>query len=259
MDPSDVVKFESAGATLQGRLFLPSSGGLPDSATIMLLTGDSPNGIKSKTWPPMIEALLVRGFSVFAFDFQGQGFSGGNRSALCLSLGCQNFVDAHKALSKLVNLQHGRLGLLGSSFGGAVVLAAHKAIPPFAAVALKSPGSFLAQSYETEHGLPEGMEEWRKTGVSRVTGLAYTAYQDSIQHNIYASCLSLNVPVLIVHGDADTIVPIEQSRRLRHLLNNTATLVELAGVNHHYREDGAQERLQQEVGAFFSTTLGAKS
>ena len=250
----DIIHFDSLGVRLEGRFF--AAGREPDPcAVVLILTGDSQNGTKSSTWPPMIAALRARGLSVFAFDFCGQGHSEGERSALSIGVGCQNFADAHAALGRHVDLPHHRVGLFGSSFGGAVLLASHTNIAPFHAMALKSPASFLAESYETEHGFPDGMDAWRSCGISSVTGLHYQSYLEALRYNIYPAAMEIGVPVLVVHGSADTIVPINQSRRLCHLLGERSKLVELPGVNHDYKQAGALDTLQKVVCDFFAATL----
>jgi len=252
---TETIQFKSRRTQLQGTLYLRDQAEAGRPAIVIILTGDSPSGTKSKTWPPMIDALLRSQLSVFAFDFEGQGSSAGDRSRLCLSLGCQNFLDAYEALNRRLKLRRWAVGLLGSSFGGAVLLTSQSQLPTYISIALKSPASFLAESYETEHGFPEGMDNWRRTGVSPATGLSYAAYTDAIQHNVYGWALKIDKPVLIVHGTADKIVPITQSRRLCHLLGTKAILNELPDVGHDYKQLGAQETLQGLVCSFFAETL----
>jgi dipeptidyl aminopeptidase/acylaminoacyl peptidase len=199
----------------------------------------------------MIDTLVQSGVSVFAFDFHSQGFSSGDRSQLTLSVACQNFVDAFETLASHIKLDEYNIGLLGSSFGGTVVLQNHHVIPNLRAIALKSPASFLAESSENEHGFPDGMDQWRSDGISRVIGLSYSSYIDAIKHNTYASALTIHVPLLVVHGTADTTVPIRQSRRLCHLIGKSARLLELPGVNHDYKQSGAQESLESAMLSFF--------
>ena len=59
----------------------------------IILTGDSPNGILSNTWPPLIEGLLEKRISTISFDFISQGKSEGDRKDLNLTVGIQNFKD----------------------------------------------------------------------------------------------------------------------------------------------------------------------
>jgi pimeloyl-ACP methyl ester carboxylesterase len=251
----ETIPFKSRRVQLEGRLFINQEQSKVGLGVVIILTGDGPNGTKSKTWPPMIEALLRKHLSVFIFDFQGQGNSAGDRSCLCLTVGCENFLDAYWALNKRLKLSKCAIGLLGSSFGGAVLLAASSQLPCYDAMALKSPASFLAESYETEHGFPDGMDAWRRNGISSITGLSYEAYVDALSRNLYVDALAINKPVLVVHGTADTIVPISQSRRLCHLLGAKAVLRELPEVGHDYKQQGAQEALQEAVCSFFASAL----
>jgi pimeloyl-ACP methyl ester carboxylesterase len=240
---------------LTGQLFSKENGAHSKRPLVIILTGDGPSGIKSKTWPPLIDALLDVGIDVFAFDFHSQGYSEGSRLDLNLSVGCQNFMDAIRTLQIRVDLYSGRLGLIGSSFGAAVFLNSPALYHRFAAVCLKSPASFLAESYETEHGFPEGMEQWRNIGVSAATGISYSAYLDALHYNPYVRCADINCPVLIIHGTADDIVPINQSRRLKHLIGPNASLVELPNVKHDYKQEGAAERMVREAVSFLRAQL----
>lgn len=222
---------------------------------IMILTGDSPKGIKSKTWAPLIEALLEAGFDVLSFDFHSQGYSEGSREELDLKRGCKNFIDTYATVFKKLEFESRKIGLIGSSFGACVFLNSPEINTKFDAIFLKSPASFLAESYETEHGFPDGMEKWKNDKISTITGINYEAYIDSFKYSSYLNCGNIKSPVLILHGDADDIVPIIQSRRLNHLLGNNSKLVELPGVKHNYKQEGASERLNQEAVDFFKTVF----
>jgi pimeloyl-ACP methyl ester carboxylesterase len=248
------ILFESNGVELVGQLHRNTPEGSTD-AVVIILTGDSPKGTTSKTWDPMVEILLDIGLVVFAFDFHSQGRSSGDRQDLNLTLGKQNFLDAYSELGNQLDLTHAKIGLLGSSFGGAVVLAAYNSIPHCDSIAFKSPASFLAESYETEHGFPHGMSEWKSKEISPITGIHYSAYLDALHYNLYTPCLAISCPVLVVHGIDDTIVPIGQSRRLHHLIGEGCTLLELPGVMHDYKQPGAPEELQAAVRSHFLTTL----
>jgi pimeloyl-ACP methyl ester carboxylesterase len=57
------------------------------------------------------------------------------------------------------------------------------------------------------------------------------------------------VPVLIVHGTDDRLVPLSNSRRLAQQLGPLATLVELPGCGHCPQEEDP-ERVAEEVSAF---------
>lgn len=248
------LSFLSEGVTIRGTFYnaTPENEVAP---IVIVLTGDSPKGTKSDTWNPTIKTLMDIGTSVFIFDFHSQGLSEGKRSELTLTKASINFCDALSFLGNYVSLDSRNIGVLGSSFGGSVVLNSLSHIPNCKAIGLKSPASFLAEAYETEHRPFEEMDKWREAKISRITGLNYTAYIDAINHNLYSKVSDIKCPVLIVHGDSDTIVPIEQSRRLAHLIGSNTNLVEIKGGDHNYKKEGAMEILLKEIKLFFKANL----
>jgi acetyl esterase/lipase len=72
------------------------------------------------------------------------------------------------------------------------------------------------------------------------------AYKDA---STVAHVDSRSAPTLIIHGSADDIVPIDQSRRLRDALARAGVevkLVELEGEGHTFQNPGSGERLLRE-------------
>lgn len=248
------ISFLSEGVSLKGT-FYDVNPNIEDTPLVIVLTGDSPKGTKTDTWNPVIKTLTDSDISVFIFDFHSQGLSEGDRSELTLSKASINFRDALTFLRKNYNLDSRNIGVLGSSFGGSVVLNSIEYIANFKAVGLKSPASFLAEAYEAENRPFEEMEEWKKSKISHISGLNYMAYIDAINHNLYRNLSLIKCPVLIVHGNSDNIVPIEQSRRLAHLISPYAQLVEINGADHNYKQKGAMEILLRNIKKFFITNL----
>jgi hypothetical protein len=248
------LSFISGGTKLRGTFFdaKPDDWAAP---LVIILTGDGSKGSKSDTWGPVTRTLNEAGISAFIFDFHGLGLSEGSKSELSLTRGITNFLDALKCLRDNVDLSRRKIGALGSSFGGAVVLSSLQDIPPFDAIVLKSPASFLPEAYENEHGSFEEMSKWRQSKISARSGLNYEAYLDAINHNIYRNVHLAQCPVLIIHGDVDSTVPIRQSKRLAFLIGSNATLVEVKGGDHDYKQPGAMETLLQETKSFFERTL----
>jgi len=242
--------FRSSGARLAGK-FIPGDPSL--NWTIVFLTGDSKKGTFSDTWTSAINALHEHGFGLFLFDFHSQGGSEGKRYELTLSRGMQNLEDALPLARELT--PDASVGYFASSFGAAVLIAAVDEIPAPDAIVFKSPAAVLAEAYEREHGSGEAMERWRQAGISETNGLSYSAYLDAQSYDLYERAQSITCPTLIVHGTADEIVPIVQSRRLTHAIGPNARLVEIPNGDHNYRAPGAMKTLLAETVAFFNACV----
>jgi dipeptidyl aminopeptidase/acylaminoacyl peptidase len=248
-------EFVSNGITLRASSTrIKKESGKSEKAVVLMATGDGRKGSQSSSWAPLTTAVLQSGAAVFIFDFQGLGLSDGTHSELTISAGVTNLRDAVFTLRRLEWAAGAKIGGLGSSFGACAMLILQGLESPFHVLGLKSPASFLPEAYENEHG-EEGMQSWAKTGTSDVTGYSYATYLDSFKHNIYAYSRTISCPTMIVHGSADTIVPISQSFRLARALPNCIALHVLNGVNHDYKQPGALETLAAHQKAFFSKYL----
>lgn len=60
----------------------------------------------------------------------------------------------------------------------------------------------------------------------------------------------ITIPTCIVHGDADDVAPVSNSRKLQDLIPG-ATLHVLPSVGHTYTEPGALQRLIEIHSSFF--------
>ena len=248
-------EFLSNGITLRATAIRPTMMSQPsEQAVVVMATGDGRKGTQSSSWKPLTDAVLASGASVFLFDFQGLGLSDGVQADLTISTGVDNLRDTTSALRSLDWVNPARIGGLGSSFGACAMLILQGQESPFRALGLKSPASFLPEAYENEHG-EEGMRTWASGGKSQITGYDYRAYWDSFAHNVYGLARNISCPTMIVHGAADTVVPVVQSRRLARALRNCVALNVLEGVNHDYKQPGALESLCQYQSAFFSEYL----
>lgn len=253
------INFFSGKNLLSGTLSLKSSNNSEGRKTpfIFVLTGDGPKGSTSKTWQPVLNLFDNLGVSYFIFDFVSQGHSEGDRGELTIESGIKNLEDAVAAIHERVDFESHSIGAFGSSFGGSVILGCSSLIDKFDFLMFKSPASLLYQAYENEHNGFDEISEWLTSDISEPTGLSAKAYKLATKINLYANVPKIQVPTLIVHGTSDSIVPIEQSRRLNALLGSFSKLIELKGVNHGYKEDGASVALHSALREFLNGNVEA--
>lgn len=251
MSNIDLVKFSDGEHTLFGAWTFPSSkSGFP---LVVLATGDGRNGSKGQTWQNLVPMLIERGIAAFLFDFTGLGYSPGIYEDLTLTRGCQNFRGVMAYISKNGQQDNSRVGIIGSSYGGNVALLEAANFPEIKALGLKSPSTFLPEGYERQYGA-DLMKKWGEDGYSEVVELKYGAVIDSLLHNTYASAAKINAATRIVHGTADTAVPIRHSRDLVRVMPN-ASLFEIEGADHWYAEGDQWQRMAIDLTDFMAATL----
>ena len=215
--------------------------GSPPFPTAILLTGDSKWGSAGASWPPLSEALANVGIASLLFDYHGIGRSEGNPGDLTLTRGIENLKDVFTTLSDLPAIDLSRLAIIGTSFGASIAIASDTVWSRLRTMILKTPASKLDEAYEMEFGR-EVMEQWKAGVYQPPNGVSYAAYIDAQKYDLLKNAENIRLPVLIVHGDSDTIVPISRSKELAERIGGGADLVIVPGANHNFKQAGAQER-----------------
>ena len=193
---------------------------------ILHVHGNAGN-IESHAW--FTEYLPPAGFAVFVFDYRGYGESHGRprkRGPL--------IADTNAALDALLarpEVDPQRIAMYGQSLGGAIGL------------------NVMADRPEIKCGVFESpFASWRSIAACAIGGdnpnllcrtLAAILIPDS--HSPTDAIARINRPMLLLHGTADSIIPISQSRRLKDAAGDNATLIELPGGDHNTLRDSNPE------------------
>ena len=184
----------------------------------------------------MMEKILnEKGFSTFRFDFFGHGESEGDLADITLS---QAVDDIISAIEFLKSSDYKKIGLVGSSFGGMAGILAVSESKDIYILALKSPVSDL---YELLIQNGENfIKDWKEKGfINYQSGdsenfkLKYSFFEDVKKFNAYKVAQKIKIPTLIVHGDNDESVPIQQSKKLVSLIKNCELRI-IEGADHRY-------------------------
>jgi fermentation-respiration switch protein FrsA (DUF1100 family) len=211
----DVTFTTDDGVTLHG-WFVPADSA-PARFTMIVFNG---NAGHRGTRASLAAALARHGVATLLFDYRGYGDNAGRPSENGLTL------DARAAWAYLTSrsdVDPDRIVLFGESLGAAVALRLATEVPPMALV-LRSP--FTSLTDVGRHHYPFLPVRW----------MLRDRYP-SLERAPSVSC-----PTLVIAGDRDSIIPVEQSRRLYEAIVAEKRLVVIAGADHNDEAlfDGAE-------------------
>lgn len=252
-EKSDIktIEFEDAGTILRGRFFTPK--GKKDYPLVILATGDGPSGSNGLTWRNLVPLLIEKGIGAFLFDFAGLGNSDGERRNLTLKMGMSNFICAIEEVRKHKEHNPTKLGIIAASFGGNVALLIAEKCQNIKAIGLKSPCCYLPEAFLCEYG-EEQMRIWQELDYTEKVGFNYTAVEEALRLNTYVQAEKINIPIRVVHGNADSIVPVRQVRDLMRFLKK-GELIEIDGADHWYSENDEWDRMAKYLVDFMEEQL----
>ena len=193
----------------------------------------------------LARALAQRGIPALRFDFSYVGESSGKFEDITYT----GEVDDLDAAYSLIHGRYpGRTAILGSSMGGTVALlyaAQQKSIAALVTVAAPLHPEHFPRRVLT----PEQVHQWRLQGVTTFNGqrLNVSLLHDLERIDVPASVKKITCPVLIIHGDADEIVPVSEAHELHASLANNKRLSILKGTDHRLSDPILMERAVNEA------------
>lgn len=225
----------SQGLKLCGILSNPTS---QKDKLIVILCHGFLRSKEGRTYISLEEILNQAGISTFRFDFFGHGQSEGKFEEITSS---EAVDDVLKAIKFIKELGYQKIGLFGSSFGGLASIMAAAQRDDLHLLALKSP----VVDYLSLMQRPDNVEEikkWQQRGFSWITTpdgqklkLNFSFFEDAKKINGFEAAQKIKAPTLIVHGDADITVPVEQSRKTSELIPNCRLEI-IKGAYHAYSQ-----------------------
>lgn len=211
-----------------------------------------------RTYVRLEEILNRHELSTFRFDFFGHGESEGKFEEITTS---EAVADVLNAIEFLKESGYKKIGLVGSSFGGMVSIIASPQIDCLYVLALKSPVSDYMDKVVTEEDKQE-IEAWEKNGFTYVTGsegqnlrLNYSFFEDAEKVKGYDFAQKIKIPTLIVHGNKDETVPVEQSIKAAGLMENCRLEI-IDGADHTYSQPEHFEKMLNLISEFITNHKG---
>ncbi len=190
----------------------------------------------------MADELAGRGFDALLFDCTGCGESEGLWEEITLS---RQVEDLAAVVGWARMGEYRRIILNGRSFGGATVLAYAAADPRITAVctwaAVARPLRLFGGS-AVEEFTPGGPAE-KKITLNDGSGslcLQGRFFQDLQRYNLPGCAAGISPrPLLLIHGTADEVVPVDEARLLFEAADEPKQLALIEGADHRFSDHAA--------------------
>jgi fermentation-respiration switch protein FrsA (DUF1100 family) len=168
------------------------------------------NGANLSNWSPILTAIVKRGYSVVAFDYRGYGMSTGHPT----ERGLYRDVEAIAKHAQALRAESVPTIYWGRSLGAAMAAYAATVQPP--------DGIIL------ESGFANARAAVRDSPILVVLSF-FSSYRFPTAEFVNRA----NRPVLVVHGDRDSVIPFARGRELFEVLTVPKDFVVVAGGDHN--------------------------
>lgn len=214
------------GLQLNGWFFATPS----PRATILVFNGNAGNRAHRGS---LAQAFRRHGFQVLLFDYRGYGENPGLPTEAGLA---EDSLAARRYLASRPDVDASRIVYFGESLGAAVAVRLAAEHPP-AALVLRSPFTSMADV---------GQHHYPILPVRLLLRDRFDAI-DQIRR--------IRVPLLVIAGGQDRIVPTEQSRRLYEAAGEPKTMVVIPGADHNDAELAEGDDMIETVVRFLEPLL----
>ncbi|HEY3306720.1 MAG TPA: alpha/beta fold hydrolase [Candidatus Binatia bacterium] len=191
--------------------------------------------------------LAERGILALRFDFAGSGESEGKFEKMTYSGEVENLRAAYNFA---LQYEPRKIGIFGSSMGGTVAVmfaAQEKTVAALATVAAPvHPEKFSAKLLT-----PEETRQWRTRGyiIYHDKRLNVSLLDDMERLDVPKAARKISCPALVIHGDKDDTVPVEEGRELFAALAGPKRLCVIEGSGHRLTEPAhLQKALAESIG-----------
>jgi len=220
---AEKISFSSNGQTVAGVLHLPDV----EKPSCVIASHGLFSSKDSEKYITLGDRFRRNGIAFLRFDFRGCGESEGKASESTVSCRLRDLNMAIRFVSSHPRIDP-RIGLMGSSLGGYISL-------------IKAPGEEdirAVVTWATPFTLV-GLEE--KRGEGEMASLGDKFFHDITAHDL-PSALGNVANCLVIHGDRDELVPVEQARMIYEHLNYPKKMEIIEGGDHRLNHPDHREK-----------------
>lgn len=208
---SSTLKIKRGKKTIYGKLFLPKAKEKKNFPTVIYSHGF---GGSYEYGVDYAKALAKKGYAVYCFDFCGgspDSRSSGSTLEMSIFTEQKDLEAVIKNLKKQKYVDKKNIFLFGSSQGGAVsAITAAEHQKEIRGMILFYPAFVLVDNAKS---LFKSVDEIPDKYYHMWMNVGKTYFKDLLDYDIYEDIKAYKKKVLIVHGDADDIVPLSYSRK----------------------------------------------
>jgi dipeptidyl aminopeptidase/acylaminoacyl peptidase len=170
--------------------------------------------------------------------------------------------DGVEALSRDGMVDPERVCIVGASYGGYAALAAGAfSTTRYRCIAAVAPVADLRRMLQDET-LDAGRNHWAVRYWESQVGVERYDWNQLDEISPARHAANFTAPVLLIHGDRDTVVPISQSKAMQQALKRAGKeveLVELDGEDHWLTLGGTRIETLRAIAEFVDTNLSPVS
>lgn len=175
--------------------------------------------ISSKTsskYVVLSDRLAAMGIASCRFDYHGCGQSGGDIRDTTLTIRLENLDRIVENMVSRQDIDPDRIGILGSSFGGVTCLVK----------ASRDPRVKCVSPWATPYLLKKNEDE-------KIDDIVFhdELYADFARYNILSLAKKVS-HALVIHGDADEVVPCHEGKKIYERLDQPKKLEVIEGADH---------------------------
>jgi len=235
----------SNGKRLCGIISNPKSNSIKELDTAIILCHGLGSNKDDALYITLQDKINALGLTTFRMDLLGHGESEGEFDDLTLTETIDDILCAKHELEKG---GHRDVGFIGTSFGavGGIMVAS---LEQFKFLVVISPPTHydMSEMIKSSIYLLRELMKVNKATKKKKAHLNVRFFRDYGSYDSYDAAKKITVPVMIIHGNKDNIVPLAKSRELHKRIKGSKLKV-IRDADHHYTT--AQNKLVKEVMIF---------
>ena len=211
----------------------------PGQFPCVLLSHGLISSKESSKYIYLAELFSDRGIASCRFDYHGCGESGGDIAQTTLTIRIHDLESVLERLLHYPSVDRTKIGILGSSFGGATALVE----------AARNPGVRCVALWATPHMLDRKEDE-------SIDGILFKPliYEDFCRYDLLAEAQKVSRG-LVIHGELDEVVPAFEGKAIYDNLQKPKKFELIEGADHTFTEPSHRVRAAKLSLAWFARYL----